>query len=129
MSNYADFTGPMIETSDLSDWKKTLSKVFRSLGFYCDYQIGEYTVDYFVSSLSLVLECSTESFTNGSDGLSESERSRCITKHHAFARFHPDISVEKLLNGILRTQLIPTARMSNRNDPFFEFLPRQAFFV
>jgi very-short-patch-repair endonuclease len=83
------------------DWKSTFANIFSGLGFYCDYPIGSYTVDYFVSSLSLVLECHNLAPKPRYGSKEEKERTAVITQHYDLIRFDRSISIEQLFNGIL----------------------------
>jgi very-short-patch-repair endonuclease len=85
----------------VADWKSTFANIFSGLGFCCDYPIGSYTVDYFVSSLSLVLECHNLAPKPEYGSKEEKERTAVITQRYDLIRFDREISIEQLFNGIL----------------------------
>jgi len=84
-------------------WEARLLGVFDGLGFYHNYQIGPYRVDFFISSLNVALEC------NGFehryyDAEKEREREQFITQKYGLVRFDHTVSLEKLMNAILRVR-------------------------
>ncbi len=91
------------ETSSEVQWQKVLSSVFQGFDLHFNYPIGPYKVDFFVAKLMLVLEC------NGYchryyDATQEKEREKLITQRYSLVRFHHQISLETLFNGILQAK-------------------------
>jgi len=80
-----------------------LSQVFEGFDLHFNYPIGPYKVDFFVAKLMLVLEC------NGYchryyDATQEKQREKLITQRYSLVRFHHQISLETLFNGILQAK-------------------------
>ncbi len=86
------------------EWREALSIVFKDFGFYTNYPIGKYRVDFFVEKLSLVLECDTEDHIYGYDKEKEKIRENVITKYYAMVRFNSYTPLEELVNGILKVK-------------------------
>ncbi|TGO03355.1 hypothetical protein PN36_08065 [Candidatus Thiomargarita nelsonii] len=91
------------ETSSEVQWQKVLSSVFEGFDLHFNYPIGPYKVDFFVAKLMLVLEC------NGYchryyDPKQEKVREKLITQKYSLVRFHHQISLETLFNGILQAK-------------------------
>ncbi|MEN8216818.1 MAG: DUF559 domain-containing protein [Pseudomonadota bacterium] len=91
-------------TSVEVQWREVLSKVFEGFDLHFNYPIGQYKVDFFVAKLMLVLEC------NGYchryyDATQEKEREKLITQRYNLVRFHHNVSLETLFNGILQAKL------------------------
>jgi very-short-patch-repair endonuclease len=91
------------ETSTEVQWQKVLSSVFEGFDLHFNYPIGPYKVDFFVAKLMLVLEC------NGYchryyDATQEKEREKLITQKYSLVRFHHQVSLETLFNGILQAK-------------------------
>ncbi len=91
------------ETSAEVQWQKVLSSVFEGFDLHFNYPIGPYKVDFFVAKLMLVLEC------NGYchryyDVTQEKQREKLITQRYSLVRFHHQISLETLFNGILQAK-------------------------
>jgi len=91
------------ETSTEVQWQKVLSSVFEGFDLNFNYPIGPYKVDFFVAKLMLVLEC------NGYchryyDVTEEKQREKLITQKYSLVRFHHQISLETLFNGILQAK-------------------------
>ncbi len=85
------------------EWKSMLSKIFASLGFKYQQRIGGYVVDFFVEKLALVLECDKDNHRYY-DPAEEKKRDKLITRHYSLIRFNSQISLETLVNAILRVQ-------------------------
>jgi very-short-patch-repair endonuclease len=91
------------ETSTEVQWQKVLSSVFEGFDLNFNYPIGPYKVDFFVAKLMLVLEC------NGYchryyDATEEKQREKLITQKYSLVRFHHQVSLETLFNGILQAK-------------------------
>ncbi len=91
------------ETSTEVQWQKVLSEVFEGFDLHFNYPIGPYKVDFFIAKLMLVLEC------NGYchryyDATSENKREKLITQKYSLVRFHHQVSLETLFNGILQAK-------------------------
>ncbi|OQW92186.1 MAG: hypothetical protein BWK79_15200 [Beggiatoa sp. IS2] len=96
-------------------WEARLSEVANGLGFYHNYQLGPYRVDFFISSLGVVLEC------NGFehhyyDAEKEREREQFITQKYGLVRFDHTVSLEKLVNAILRVKPGEIIRLFETNN-------------
>jgi hypothetical protein len=90
-------------TSVEIQWREVLSKVFDGFDLHFNYPIGPYKVDFLVAKLLLVLEC------NGYchryyDEADEKAREKLITQRYSLVRFHHQVSLETLFNGILSTE-------------------------
>jgi very-short-patch-repair endonuclease len=97
--------GPFVkpQTAVETQWQEVLSKVFNGFDLRMNYPIGSYKVDFFVAKLMLVLEC------NGYchkfyDFKQEKAREELIIQKYALVRFHHQVSLETLFNGILQAQ-------------------------
>jgi very-short-patch-repair endonuclease len=97
--------GPFVkpQTAVETQWQEVLSKVFNGFDLRMNYPIGPYKVDFFVAKLMLVLEC------NGYchkfyDFKQEKAREELIIQKYALVRFHHQVSLETLFNGILQAQ-------------------------
>jgi very-short-patch-repair endonuclease len=91
------------ETSTEVQWQKVLSSVFEGFDLNFNYPIGPYKVDFFVAKLMLVLEC------NGYchryyDATEEKQREKLITQKYSLVRFHHQVGLETLFNGILQAK-------------------------
>jgi very-short-patch-repair endonuclease len=91
------------QTSVEIQWREVLSKVFEGFDLHFNYPIGPYKVDFFVGKLRLVLEC------NGYchryyDDKQEKAREKRITQRYSLVRFHHQVSLETLFNGILQAK-------------------------
>ncbi len=91
------------ETSAEVQWQKVLGEVFEGFDLHFNYPIGPYKVDFFVAKLMLVLEC------NGYchryyDPTQEKQREKLITRKYSLVRFHHQVSLETLFNGILQAK-------------------------
>jgi very-short-patch-repair endonuclease len=91
------------DTSTEVQWQKVLSSVFEGFDLNFNYPIGPYKVDFFVAKLLLVLEC------NGYchryyDPTEEKQREKLITQKYSLVRFHHQVSLETLFNGILQAK-------------------------
>jgi very-short-patch-repair endonuclease len=98
------------ETSTEVQWQKVLSSVFEGFDLRFNYPIGPYKVDFFVAKLMLVLEC------NGYchryyDPKQEKEREKLITQKYSLVRFHHQVSLETLFNGILQAKQGTTVKL------------------
>lgn len=90
------------ETSTEIQWQKVLSSVFEGFDLNFNYPIGPYKVDFFVAKLMLVLE-------NGYchryyDATEEKQREKLITQKYSLVRFHHQVGLETLFNGILQAK-------------------------
>jgi very-short-patch-repair endonuclease len=98
------------ETSTEVQWQKVLAEVFEGFDLHFNYPIGPYKVDFFVAKLMLVLEC------NGYchryyDPKQEKEREKLITQKYSLVRFHHQVSLETLFNGILQAKPGTTVKL------------------
>lgn len=98
------------ETSAEVQWQKVLAKVFEGFDLHFNYPIGPYKVDFFVAKLMLVLEC------NGYchryyDPQQEKQREKLITRKYSLVRFHHQVNLETLFNGILQAKPGTTVKL------------------
>ncbi|MDM8561715.1 DUF559 domain-containing protein [Candidatus Parabeggiatoa sp. HSG14] len=98
------------ETSAEVQWQKVLSEVFEGFDLHFNYRVGSYKVDFFVAKLMLVLEC------NGYchryyDADEEKKREKLITQKYSLVRFHHQVSLETLFNGILQAKPGTTVKL------------------
>ena len=93
-------------------WRKVLAEVFKGFDLHYNYPIGKYRVDFFVAKMGtgLVLECNgiSHKYYNRQE---EEKREKAITKRYALVRFHPEISLESLFNGILQAKVGAVVRL------------------
>jgi very-short-patch-repair endonuclease len=89
------------DTSAEVCWQAVFALVFSGLGFYHNYPLGRYRVDFKVDYLNLVLECNgyEHRYYNAQR---EQEREQFITRNYSLIRFHHKTSVEALFNAILQ---------------------------
>ncbi len=88
------------------EWRQTLSKIFDGLDLKYNHPIGNYRVDFFIPDFfgfGLCLEC------NGYchkyyDLEEEKKREEYIRERYALVRFHHKITLEDLVNGILKAK-------------------------
>ncbi len=95
------FTKP--ETSTEVQWQKVLTEVFEGFDLHFNYPIGPYKVDFLVAKLMLVLECNgyCHRYYNATE---EKAREKLILQKYSLVRFHHQISLETLFNGILQAK-------------------------
>jgi len=91
------------ETKEEIQWREVLAKVFEGFDLHFNYSMGPYKVDFFVAKLMLVLEC------NGYchryyDVIQEKAREKWIIQRYSLVRFHHQVSLETLFNGILQAK-------------------------
>ncbi|NUM37497.1 MAG: DUF559 domain-containing protein [Candidatus Brocadiae bacterium] len=95
-----------IETKGEIEWRSVLSKVFEGFDLRYNHSIGSYRVDFFIPDFfgfGLCLEC------NGYchkfyDPEEDKKREEYIRERYALVRFHHKISLEDLVNGILKAK-------------------------
>lgn len=102
-------------TTDEVQWRKVLSEVFKGFDLHYNYHVGKYRVDFYVAQMGLVLEC------NGFchryyDAKEEAERENVITEKYALVRFHPNVTLETLVNGILQAKTGKIIRLYDLKD-------------
>ncbi|NUM37400.1 MAG: hypothetical protein HUU50_22895 [Candidatus Brocadiae bacterium] len=88
------------------EWREILSKVFEGLDLHYNYTIGNYRVDFFIPDFfgfGLCLECNGYCHRSY-DPQEEDNREKFITERYALVRFHHKISLENLINGILKAK-------------------------
>jgi very-short-patch-repair endonuclease len=98
------------ETSAEVQWQKVLTDVFEGFDLHFNYPIGPYKVDFFVAKLMLVLECNGY-FHRYYDPKQEKEREKLITQKYSLVRFHHQVSLETLFNGILQVKPGTTVKL------------------
>lgn len=103
------------QIKDEVQWRKVLAEVFKGFDLRYNYSIGKYRVDFYVAKMGLVLEC------NGFchryyDPKEEAEREKAITEKYALVRFHPNVSLETLVNGILQAKAGSVIRLYDLKD-------------
>ncbi|MDM8560461.1 DUF559 domain-containing protein [Candidatus Parabeggiatoa sp. HSG14] len=98
------------ETSAEVQWQKVLSSVFEGFDLHFNYPIGTYKVDFFVAKLMLVLECNgyCHRYYNATE---EKAREKLITQKYSLVRFHHQVSLETLFNGILQAKPGTTVKL------------------
>jgi len=91
------------QTSVEIQWREVLSKVFNGFDLRFNYPIGPYKVDFWVAKLMLVLECNgyCHRYYDESD---EKAREKLIIQRYSLVRFHHQVSIETLFNGILQAK-------------------------
>jgi very-short-patch-repair endonuclease len=91
------------QTSVEIQWRDVLSKVFDGFDLRFNHSIGPYKVDFLVAKLLLVLECNgyCHRYYNEAD---EKVREKLILQRYSLVRFHHQISLETLFNGILQAK-------------------------
>ena len=84
-------------------WQKVLTEVFEGFDLHFNYPIGPYKVDFLVAKLMLVLECNgyCHRYYNATE---EKAREKLILQKYSLVRFHHQISLETLFNGILQAK-------------------------
>jgi very-short-patch-repair endonuclease len=82
-------------------WEAKLSEAFEGMEFKHNYQMGPYRVDFLIGSSKVVLECNgyEHQYYNSER---EQQREQFITKEYGLVRFHHGVSLEKVINAILR---------------------------
>ena len=99
-------------TKDEIQWRKVLADVFKGFDMRYNYPIcgGKYKVDFYIAKMSLILECNgiSHKYYNRQE---EEKREKAITKRYALVRFHPEISLETLFNGILQAKVGTVVRL------------------
>ena len=102
---------------DEIQWRKVLAEVFKCFDLRYNYTIGKYRVDFFVANMGtgLVLECNGFSHRYY-DPKEEAEREKAITEKYALVRFHPKVSLETLVNGILQAKAGSVIRLYDLKD-------------
>ena len=100
---------------DEIQWRKVLSEVFKGFDLRYNYPIGKYRVDFYVAKMGLVLECNGFSHRYY-DPKEEAEREKTITEKYALVRFHPNVSLETLVNGILQAKAGSVIRLYDLKD-------------
>ncbi|NUM37010.1 MAG: DUF559 domain-containing protein [Candidatus Brocadiae bacterium] len=94
------------ETKGEIEWRSVLSKVFEGFDLQYNHPIGRYRVDFYIPNFfgfGLCLEC------NGYchkfyDPEEDKRREEYIKERYALVRFHHKISLEDLVNGILKAK-------------------------
>ncbi len=107
-------------TKDEIQWRKVFAEVFKGFDLHCNYPIGKYRVDFYVAKMGLVLECNgfSHRYYNPQE---EAKREKIITNRYALVRFHPHISLETLVNGILQAKAGKVIRLYDLKD-----IPRES---
>ncbi|MCK5876430.1 MAG: DUF559 domain-containing protein [Candidatus Marithrix sp.] len=100
-----------LDTKGEIEWQQVLDKVFVGFGFQHNYQIGKYRVDFFVKDLMLVLECNGYDNHRTYDQVEEAQREKYLTRNYNIVRFHHQIGLEALFNGILQAKLGKVVRL------------------
>jgi len=98
------------DTSTEVQWQKVLSSVFEGFDLHFNYPVGPYKVDFFVAKLMLVLECNgyCHRYYNATE---EKAREKLITQKYSLVRFHHQVSLETLFNGILQAKPGTTVKL------------------
>jgi very-short-patch-repair endonuclease len=91
------------DTREEIHWEAKLLRTFDGFGLYHNHQLGPYRADFFIKSLGVVLECNgfEHHYYNAHK---EREREQYITREYSLVRFDHTISLEKLVNAILRVK-------------------------
>ena len=94
-----------MDSKDEVQWREVLREIFGGFNLYFNHPIGKYRyyVDYFIPELLLCLECNgfSHKYYNQEE---EKKREETITQEYVLIRFQPDISPNKLFNGILHAK-------------------------
>ncbi len=101
------------ETKGEIEWRKVLTKVFAGFGLQCNYPIGKYKVDFFIEKLMLVLECNGYDNHQYYDQKLEKQREQFIKQRYSIVRFHHQIQLETLFNGILQAKIGTIIKLYN----------------
>ncbi len=91
------------ETKGEIEWQQVLAEIFAGFSFYHNYQIGPYRVDFYVKELDLILECNGYDCHINYDQSYETQREHFLNDHR-IVRFHHQVELKTLFNGILRTK-------------------------
>ncbi len=95
------------DTKGEIEWKKELARIFAKLGLLHHHRIGIYEADFYIPAFNLVLECNGYDNHASYDSVKEAEREAVIIKKHCLVRFHHQIDLQTLMNGILQAILQP----------------------
>ncbi|MCP3874787.1 MAG: DUF559 domain-containing protein, partial [Desulfobacteraceae bacterium] len=85
-------------------WQQVLAEIFAGFSFYHNYQIGNYRVDFYVKELDLILECNGYDSHANYNQVYEVKREQFL-KNYRVVRFHHQIDLKTLFNGILRAKM------------------------
>jgi len=91
------------ETKGEIEWQQVLAEIFAGFSFYHNYQIGPYRVDFYVKELDLILECNGYDCHINYDQSYETQREHFLNDHR-IVRFHHQVELKTLFNGILRAK-------------------------
>ncbi len=101
-----------LDTRGEIEWQQVLTEIFAGFGFYHNYQIGKYRVDFFVKELNLILECNGYNNHTYYDKQKEAEREQFLSKYRLI-RFHHQIDWKTLVNGVLRAKTGTVTKLYN----------------
>jgi very-short-patch-repair endonuclease len=91
------------ETKGEIEWQQVLAEIFAGFSFYHNYQIGPYRVDFYVKELDLILECNGYDCHINYEQSYETQREHFLNDH-CIVRFHHQVELKTLFNGILRAK-------------------------
>jgi len=86
------------------EWQQVLTEIFAGFSFYHNYQIGNYRVDFYVKELDLILECNGYDSHANYNQVYEVKREQFLNNYRV-VRFHHQIDLKTLFNGILRAKM------------------------
>jgi very-short-patch-repair endonuclease len=92
------------ETRGEIEWQQVLAEIFTGFSFYHNYQIGHYRVDFYVKELNLILECNGYDCHVNYNPVLEVKREQFLNNYRV-VRFHHQIDLKTLFNGILRAKM------------------------
>jgi len=92
------------DTQGEIEWQQVLTEIFAGFSFYHNYQIGNYRVDFYVKELDLILECNGYDSHANYNQVYEVKREQFLNNYRV-VRFHHQIDLKTLFNGILRAKM------------------------
>ncbi|HIE01422.1 MAG TPA: DUF559 domain-containing protein [Thiotrichaceae bacterium] len=111
------------ETKGEIEWQQVLAEIFKGFSFYHNYQIGPYRVDFYVKELDLILECNGYDCHINYEQSYETQRKHFLNDHR-IVRFHHQVELKTLFNGILRTKAGTITKLYQGNHAKVERLSK-----
>ena len=100
-----------LDTKGEIEWQKVLTQVFAGFSFHHNYTFGSYRADFFVEYLRIILECNGYDNHRYYNKQEEKEREQLLNQNYTIIRFHHQITLEQLFNGILRAKIGKTIKL------------------
>ncbi len=101
-----------LDTKGEIEWQQVLAEIFAGFSFYHNYQIGNFRVDFYVKELDLILECNGYDSHANYNQVDEVKREQFL-KNYRVVRFHHQIDLKTLFNGILRAKMGTITKLYN----------------